>query len=198
MHDAFSEKWVRKYMKLAKCLAEDNDACYSRKIGVILVSENNRVISLGYNGSIEKSPHNDDPVYLRKLYENILQQEHKNLLNKEYGINCAQQLSDTFGNCKQCPRRLMNIPSGQHLEYCNCAHAERNCLASASKLGISTDKSTMYCWCSVPCHECTTQMIQSGVKNVVCLKSENDYSKSSRFLFECAKINLLEVDQNLI
>lgn len=45
-------KWQQKYLKLAKVLKEDNTACYSRSVAVVLVSEDNRIISLGYNGSI--------------------------------------------------------------------------------------------------------------------------------------------------
>lgn len=185
-------------MKLAKCLADDNDACYSRKIGVILVSPQNRVISLGYNGSVEKSPHNDDPIYLLQLYDKIMQDEHKKMLIEIYNIKCGEEFSQKFGGCGQCPRRVLNIPSGRYMEYCNCAHAERNCLASANRIGTPTINSTIYCWCSCPCHECSIQIIQSGIKCVVCLKSNSDYSKSSRYLFESAKIALCEVDEDVI
>lgn len=47
-----NNKWQQKYLKLAKTLQEDNTACYSRSVAVVLVSEDNRIISLGYNGSV--------------------------------------------------------------------------------------------------------------------------------------------------
>ena len=188
------DKWIKKYLKLGKTLADDNDACYSRKIGVVLVSDDNRIISLGYNGSVEKAPHNDSPVYLTYLYKDLLDTEDKERLRKEQGIDSAAALVEAYAGRKVCPRKMLGIPSGCRLELCNCAHAERNCLASANRLGVSTLKSTMYCWCGVPCHDCAMQIIQAGVKKVVCLATAKDYSKSSRGLFSMSDIKLVEVD----
>ena len=190
-----SNKWIRKYMLLAKTLADDNTACYSRKIGVVLVNDKNRIISLGYNGSVEGAPHTDDPVYLEKVYP-ILTKEETEYLQKHYNVKTKNEFVEKFSHCKNCPRKLLNIPSGARLELCNCGHAERNCLASANKIGVSTENSTMYCWCSLPCHECGIQMIQSGVKKVVCLKSDVDYSPSTRFNFIFSNIDLIELDES--
>ena len=212
MKSLLDKKWIKKYLKIAKTLADDNDACYSRKIGVVLVSSNNRIMSLGYNGSIEGAPHNDSAEYLAHLWDNLLTEEQRKFLQEKFPEKFAQNVeiipcasskeamkfASCFNGCKQCPRKILNIPSGQNLELCTCAHAERNCLASASKLGVSTENSTMYCWCSCPCHECTIQIIQSGVKNVVCLKGDVDYSRSSRYLFKFANVELIEVNESII
>ena len=45
------DKWDRKFMLLAKTIADDNDICYSRKVGCVVVNpETKHVISIGYNG----------------------------------------------------------------------------------------------------------------------------------------------------
>lgn len=184
-------KFTRKYMKLAKTLADDNTACYSRKIGVVLVSASNRIISLGYNGSVEGAPHNDEAVYLKHLWDNLLIEEHKSKLGAEQSVFNSEEFAAKFEGCKQCPRKILGLESGKYLEYCSCAHAERNALASANRSGVSTEGSSMFCWCSVPCHECTTQIIQSGVRRVVCLDTGlPDYSSSSRGLFSMTGVKL--------
>ena len=191
------DKWTRKYMLLAKTLAEDNDACYARKIGVVLVSENNRIISMGYNGSVEKAPHNDSREYLQFLYSDLLDEKEREFLATQ-GARCQEEFVDRYAGCRQCPRRILGIPSGEKLYLCSCAHAERNCLASANQSGVSTFNSTMYCYCGVPCHECTLQIIQAKVTRVVCLKGEGDYSKSSRGLFQMTAVRLEEVERGEI
>lgn len=189
------DKWTRKYLKIAKVLADDNDACYSRKIGVVLVGSNNRVISMGYNGSIEKAPHTDSPQYLEHLYLNLLTDDDRTFLSQKNLNNC-QSFVDSYSGKKICPRKIFNIKSGERLDLCNCAHAERNCLASANQSGVNTTGSTLYCYCAVPCHECAIQIIQAKISRVICLKAEVDYSKSSRGLFQTSGVELIEVDQS--
>jgi deoxycytidylate deaminase len=193
------DKWTKKYLKLAKTLAEDNTSCYSRTIGVVLVSEENRIISLGYNGSVSGAPHCDDPKFLDVWYDKIIDDTDKLLISLKYD-NCdtKDKFIDCFKNKKQCPRRILNIPSGQRLELCNCAHAERNALASANLSGTCTKNSVLYCWCGVPCWECSQQIIQAGVKKVICLKRDVDYSVSSRYFLEMAGVTLEILDQELV
>jgi len=188
------QKWITKYLKLAKVLAEDNDACYSRQIAVVLVSPQNRIIGMGYNGAAEHIPHADSTTYLVHLYSSLLTEDDKNNLHKQ-GMPDAISLCNKYAGCKICPRKILGIPSGARLELCPCVHAERNCLASANVQGVSTLGSTMFCYCGVPCFECTNQIIQAGIKTIVCLQTEDDYSKSSRWLFEKANRNIIEVDK---
>ena len=56
------DKWNRKYLLLAKTLAEDNNTCYSRSIGSVLVSSDNLIQALGYNGPVVGVPHADSPL----------------------------------------------------------------------------------------------------------------------------------------
>lgn len=192
----FKAKFVRKYMKIAHLIAEDNNACYSRKIGAVLVSNLNRIISMGYNGAVEGMPHADDQDYLSHIWDNILTSEQRKKINPHKG---KDQFIEKYKNCQKCPRKVLGIPSGQNLEICPCAHAERNALANANLSGVSTVNSTMYCFCSIPCHECTVQICQAKVKNVVCLKSKlPDYSPSSRFIFNKSNVSVVLVDRDWI
>lgn len=192
-------KFDRKYMRLAKTLAEDNDACHSRKIGVLLIGANGRPISFGYNGSVEGNPHTDSPEYLEHLYNDLLTAFEKEHLEKLANIECAEQFVGKYAGCKNCPRRLFGYASGVRLDLCNCAHAERNSLANAGINGVSTEGSTMYCWCGVPCHDCTMQIINSHVKRVVCLHTSTpDYSPSSRWMLKQAGIELDIIDEKWV
>jgi deoxycytidylate deaminase len=191
------DKFTKKYMKMAKTLAEDNDACYSRKIGVVIISENNTPISFGYNGSIRKAPHNDSKEYLEHLYNDLLLAKDLNLL-AEKQIGCSEDFVNKYENCKICPRKILGCQSGERLDLCNCAHAERNALANANVNGTSTKDATMYCYCALPCHECSVQIIQAQIAKIVCLKADLEYSKSSRWLFAHGNVKVLEIDEALI
>lgn len=45
-------------------------------------------------------------------------------------------------------------------------HAEMNALMFAAKIGIATNKSTLYCT-HIPCHNCLKHIIQAGISRVV-------------------------------
>jgi deoxycytidylate deaminase len=53
-----SKKFVVKYMRLAKLVGEDQNPCYSRQIGTVLVKVyddgSSRIIATGYNGPPER------------------------------------------------------------------------------------------------------------------------------------------------
>lgn len=48
-------------------------------------------------------------------------------------------------------------------------HAEQNAICQAAKLGISLDKSTLYCRMT-PCRTCAMLIINCGIERVVCEK----------------------------
>jgi deoxycytidylate deaminase len=188
------DKWTRKYMKLAKTLADDNESCYSRKIGVILVTAGNSATCGGWNGSIRKGEANDSFNRLFHIFKEVMTPEQKATALAKYGVATATDFAAKHAGCQTCPRKLLDIPSGQGLDLCNCAHAERNALANANRAGLVTLGSEMFCACGVPCHDCAIQIIQAGVKRVVCLKTSHpDYSPSSRYLFQEAGVGLVQV-----
>jgi len=136
----------------------------------------------------------DHKNYLCLLYNNLLTQEEKEQLHAKYQIENVEQFWQKFQGQKICPRKLFDYPSGQRLDMCNCAHAERNALASANLNGTCTKNSIMFCYCGIPCWECSQQIIQSGVKAIVCLKKAFDYTKSSRYFLYHSGIKIIEID----
>ena len=183
-------KWIKKYLKVAKALADDNDICYSRQIGCVLISSDNRPLSFGYNGPPRGCPHTDSYIYLNYLYNCLLKDKDLEFLQTKYSIGCQRDFISKFSGQKICPRKILEIPSGQRLELCPAIHAEVNALQGVNALGA-----TLYCYCGLPCHNCTLHIIQNRVARVVCLKTDKDYSQTSRWYFNQAKIEVIEVDK---
>jgi deoxycytidylate deaminase len=180
-------------MKAARTLAEDNQSCYSRKIGVVLVDEDNSVTCGGWNGTIRRGPANDSHVHLDHVYKDLLTADQREFARANLGVADAFAFAHKYADCKTCPRRLLQIPSGEGLELCNCAHAERNALANANRGGLVTTHGAMFCYCPLPCRPCAEQIIQAGIAAVICLKVDfPDYSISSRGLFREGGITVIE------
>lgn len=207
-----SEKFIKQYMRKAKSIADDNKICYSRQLGAVIIKVyddgTSRGVSSGYNGPPKKTPHCDTDEYLREVFWPQLTYEEKctavrnvNLkveflegeeaLDREAGCAFAKSVA----GCKTCPRRFVNATTGKRLELCTCQHAERNAIYNAAE---DTYGCWMFCWCGVPCSDCTGAIINAGIKVVYCLDDNTgahnggkDYSYSSRWQFEKAKVNLV-------
>ena len=65
-----------------------------------------------------------------------------------------------------CVRREENIPSGQDLHKCACAHAEANGIANAARAGTSLLGSVLFCT-TQPCAMCMGALANVGVKEVI-------------------------------
>jgi len=146
------------YMKVAK-LFMDRSKCLSRKIGAVLVKDDS-VIGTGYNGPPRGVPHcdrRDDTG--RYIGEGIV-------------------LSTADGKHEdRCPRQRMGFPSGEGMEHCVAVHAEVNPIMQAAREGRSTVGATLYAYCGTPCINCAKEIIQAGVKRIVCLgKSGSSYA----------------------
>ena len=191
------EKFIKKFMRMAKLVGEDQNPCLSRSIGVVVVDQDtNRVLATGYNGPPRDTPHCDDPAYLRDIVWPQLTDEEKAFAKGNYRFQAKNGESDcdlfvgNFGNCKTCPRKVVGAESGQRLELCSCAHGEANAIVNSTKdlhLGAA-----MFCWCGVPCFECTKLVINSGIKKVYCFDWGKDYSHGSRWLFNKAGVEVIE------
>jgi dCMP deaminase len=83
-------------------------------------------------------------------------------------IHCGEKIKK--GETVQCPRRRLGYPSGQGLEICPAVHAERNTVLAAAKNGTATDGATLYCYCGFPCKDCLIEIINAGIKEIVCIK----------------------------
>ena len=71
-----------------------------------------------------------------------------------------------FPHPKVCARREANVPSGEKLEMCGCAHAEANGIANAAREGISLKGATLYCT-TEPCAICMGALANVGIDSVV-------------------------------
>lgn len=140
-------KWDLHFMKEAK-LWMGRSKCLSRQIGTVLV-QSKHIIASGYNGPPKGVPHCD--------YRDD---------EGNYGYEIS--LSST------CPRQRMGFKSGEGMEYCVAIHAEINPIMQAAKMGISTNGATLYCYCGTPCIYCSKEIINAGIKRVVCLAKSGD------------------------
>jgi len=202
-------KFIRKWMLLAKAVADQNDACYSRQIGTVIVDpKNNSVVSVGYNAPPQDTPHCDSYDFLKNFFWPQLKEKEKKLLIdkiKQEGGDLpllapsigdfhGECMAKYFAKCGQCPRRLINAASGERSELCSCKHSEVNAL---NKLPISSVGLVIYCWCGVPCIQCAGAIINSGIDRVYCLLAE-DYHPVSRFLFNKSQCELIEYKEEQI
>lgn len=230
-----SEKFVGKYMRLARQIGLDQNPCHSRKIGVVIVDPiHNSISGTGYNGPAPGTPHCDSEVYLREFFWPQLTFQEKDSIRLEVGGSildldydptnymcdhvfdqCTQKCTECeitqkeilrfdndvkynktvdrfvekYAGCKQCPRRLVGAPSGMRTELCSCGHAERHAITNAAR---QLSGHVMFCWCGVPCLQCTDAIIQAMIKTVHVLKWNTDYSKMSRWLFAKANVEIIE------
>ena len=186
------DKWTRKWLKVAKALADDNNVCFSRKIGSVIVSKDNILLGTGYNGPLRKIPHNDSQDWILFAYNNLLDNNEKQLLNIKYGPLIWDKMKG------KCLRRELELKSGEKRHYCSCECSEKNAIFNSTAAGHSTRDAIIYCYCVLPCFNCASAIIQSQISQVVCLKSDKDYSSTSRQLFDWANIVVEEVNEKEI
>jgi dCMP deaminase len=191
-----SAKFVYKYMRMARQVGEDCNPCYSgRKVGVVIVDpDRNCVIGTGYNGPPRGTEHCDSPEFLRDFVWPQLKGEDFNNLYKNHNICSADDFVSRFGEQKQCPRRILNIESGDRLHLCSCVHGEANSLLNS---GQNVRGCIMFCWSCLPCIECSKLIINSGIKGIFCLDGET-YHNSSNWLLESGNIIVCKLDADFI
>mgnify|MGYP003146095846 CR=1 FL=1 len=186
------DKFVGKYMRLARQIASDNNPCLSRKVGVIVVDPQTKgIVGAGYNGPPEGTPHCNEIEFLENFVWPQLTEEEKALMGStEKRRGCEYMAAQN-----KCPRNLLGYFCGKRSELCSCQHAERNAL---NKLPIPANGLIMFCWCGVPCIQCTGSIINAGIKEIHCLKGTQDYQPEARWLYETSKTVLIEHDQSTI
>lgn len=181
-----STKFQKKYMSLAKAIAQDNDACYSRKLGVVIVSPNHRVRGIGYNGPPRGTPHTDDESYLDKYFWPMLTDDDIGSLGLMYGITdpeiIKKKFIEQYKDQQRCPRQILGCKSGERSLLCSCVHAEANAIANSDDV----TNCVMYCSTPIPCLQCTGLIINSGIIEVHCY---NDiYHEQSMWLFKKSNV----------
>lgn len=181
-----SEKFVHKYMRLARQLGTDNNPCHSRQLGAVIVDQYHKIKGAGYNGPPAGTPHCDDPHYLRNFFWPKLTENERESIRLMYGCT-IDQACDSFvrdyGNCGSCPRKLVKAKSGQRLELCSCQHAERNAIYNA---GDNVVGCVMYAWCPTPCVDCAGAIINTRIAELHCLVEK--YDSGSLYLLKQANV----------
>ncbi len=93
-------------------------------------------------------------------------------------------------HCKTiCPRRKLNIPSGQGMELCYAQHAEENAVTNAARIGASVVGSTLYMNCIIPCKNCFSTLINAGIIEIV-VDDTIVYDEQTQFLIDHSKIKI--------
>ena len=181
-----SLKFIRKYMRIARAVALDNDACYSRQLGCIIVDHLHHIKGLGYNGPSRGTPHTTEESYLREYFWETITDDAKESLRLGYDCTMDETLDrfvEQYADCKTCPRKLLGYKSGEHNHLCSCLHAEQNAIARA---GTDLTDCAIYCWTPVPCVSCMGMVINAGIREVHCL--DEIYDKRSLFLLKTADV----------
>lgn len=205
------DKFIKKYMRRAKAVAEDQNPCLSRAIGAVIVDPvTNVTVSDGYNGPAKDVPHPDTYEFLAEYVYPQLTDDDKKYIVENHSLesfrnwpqvpdpsndngckkfmaeNCSKPewFAKTFEGCKTCPRKLVGAISGARLELCGCAHGERNAIANAAKAGHKTFGCYMFCWCGIPCLDCAVSIINAGITKVYCLGNESRQAEKNAYHFE--------------
>jgi len=144
----------------------NNTKCLSRKVGAVIAKENKYIISTGYNGPCTGAVHCDDTDYRQRLASRLL---------KDGVLVDFDYLIEMNG---MCPRKIIGYNSSEGLKYCQAAHAERNAIDMAARLGHSVNRLTMYLNYGLPCIECAKSIVNSGIKELVVADEDDVYEKS--------------------
>jgi len=155
-----------KYFLEEAHLVGSRSKCLSRHIGAVLVRDGHRIAS-GYNGPAKKVPHCD------------------------YRDDKGNYVTTKCSNI--CPRQRMGYESGEGMEQCPAVHAEVGAICIAARFGIATEGTTLYANCPVPCSDCAKEIINAGIKRVVCIGSSESRpwsSIKSKEMFKQANVAL--------
>jgi dCMP deaminase len=131
--------WDEYFIKIAQLTSERSN-CIKRRVGCLVVKDN-RILSLGYNGT---------PVGTENCFSG--------------GCNrCMEQyVNSNNNNSKKGTNN--NNQSGIGLDLCMCLHAEENALLFVSKNEL--ENSTIYVTL-IPCISCVKKIIQCNIKRVI-------------------------------
>ena len=170
-----TKHWDSYFHSICETVASKSP-CLSRKIGAILVKDK-VIVATGYNGPARGIPHCG---HERFEQDSALQE----LLTPFIDSFQSRKSIDTT-----CPRKLLNYKSGEGLHLCPAEHAERNCIASAARVGVCVKGTTLYMNCVLPCKNCITLLINAGVEEIV-VDNTAHYDKYSEFIYKHCKIKL--------
>jgi len=144
--------WDTYFMSICATVAT-NVKCPARQIGVVLVKDKH-IISTGYNGPPSGFPNPGTPAFADTVM---------NL----FPSGSLYKNGTWEYRTVPCPRKAMGCKSGEKLGYCPCAHAERNAISTAARMGHATEGSTLYLNSNIPCLDCAYSIVNAGIVEVV-------------------------------
>lgn len=182
----FGSQDIKKWMKMAKAATEVETPCLSRQIGVVIADpKTGSLVSSGHNGPPNDVPCDHDGYLKEVVWPQLTSQE------KRYAkADTCDGFVKNYAGCGTCPRKIIGAPSGQRLELCTCVHGETAAIVNAHR---SVQGCWMFCWCGVPCIECTKLIVKSHIAVVVAIDHGlQDYSPySSRWMFKNSNTDLI-------
>ena len=131
----------RLFTKMAE-LVEGQSTCCRMHVGAVLVKDN-RVISIGFNGTASGQEHCED--YFARLYQ--------------------AEFADKFPTYEEYHASRTFYDAHGQFSNDNELHAEQNAILFAAKNGIATAGSTLYVTVS-PCIHCAKVIVAAGVTRV--------------------------------
>lgn len=146
------------YMKMALAMSELSYA-YKKKVGAVIVSTNDQVISQGFNGM---------PVGMPNVCEEIID-SNGNRFNYDDDPVFVQEIFPLIQSGKYYKQGWKLVTKDI------CMHAEANAITKCAKYNTSTTGGTLYVTLS-PCINCAKLIVQAEISRVVYL---NDYKDKS-------------------
>lgn len=144
--------WDEYYLELCEVVSK-RATCDRLHVGAVITKEN-KVVSVGYNGSLPGMVHCNE----RRCIICNYQVYKPSIPKKEY-------LEDS--KCPQCGQRTVMgghlIVDGHCLRTC---HAEENAIVYAAREGIKLEGSTLYCT-TMPCWNCLKLCVGAGITEVI-------------------------------
>jgi len=190
-----SKKFDYRYMRFAKAIAAENDTCYSRQLGCLIVDPNHKIRGLSYNGPPRGTPHTDTEKYIKNYLWPQLTEDQIESLRLMFNVsenNLQKKFIEKYKDCKICPRRILGCKSGEQPLLCSCIHAEQNAIANSENIVGCV----MYCSTPIPCLQCAGLIINAGIAEVHCYNVV--YHEQSKWLFQQANVALITYEQGEI
>ncbi len=179
-------RWEQYFYNLT-IAARGQVRCMSRPIGAVIVKDEKFVVSTGYNGPPAGFPNPGTVDWYTTIFDSL-------------SANDKSKIISPSGLEDMCPRKVLGYETGEGTHICPCAHAERNAIDIAAKLGHSIDGTIMYLSCPTPCLNCAYSIVTSGIKEVVVAKLL-DYETSGisgKMVLEKSGVILREYDLSVI
>ncbi len=187
-----TDSWDRYFYGICRAVSA-NTKCFSRCIGAILVRDKS-MFSSGYNGPPRGVPPCDQRWYRDStLFDELQKRIDDPKWLRDFAPTTEKQFRTHMTVLEfykgKCPRKILNMASGEGIEWCPAGHAEENAILNAARMGIETKGSAMYMTCGIPCVKCMVKIINAGVEELI-VTSFNTYDVSTDYLVETGGIKI--------